>query len=60
MTKLWRAIIVLLAALASAQAAAIQLQHHGWDQGGPLTISFTGTDLDASGAIEQEEVGHSA
>lgn len=42
---------------ASAQAAAIQLQQHGWDQGGPLTISFSGTDLDSSGAIEQQELG---
>ena len=56
MTKLLRATIVLLVALPSAQAAAIQLQHHGWDQGGPLTISFSGTDLDGSDAIEQGEL----
>jgi hypothetical protein len=56
MTTLLRATVVLLAALASVQAAAIQLQQPGWDQGGPLTVSFSGTDLDSSGAIEQHEL----
>jgi hypothetical protein len=48
--------VVLLAGLASAQAATITLQQYGWDQGGPLTVSFSGMDLDSSGAIEQPEL----
>jgi hypothetical protein len=48
--------IVLFAGLSTGQAAAIQLEHHGWDRGGPLNVWFDGMDLDASGAIEQAEL----
>lgn len=54
------AIFALLLGLATtsqtAQAATIQLTQSGWDQGGPLTITFEGADTDASGYIEAPEL----
>lgn len=40
----------------TAGAATLQLTQTGWDQGGPLTILFTGDDLDLSGAIDTNEL----
>jgi hypothetical protein len=48
--------ILLCAGLSTGQAAAIQLEHNGWDRGGPLNVWFDGMDLDASGAVEQAEL----
>jgi hypothetical protein len=39
-----------------AGASTLQLTQDGWDQGGPLTILFTGDDLDLSGSIETAEL----
>ncbi|MGJ5820061.1 hypothetical protein [Paludibaculum fermentans] len=39
-----------------AGASTLQLTQGGWDQGGPLTILFTGDDLDLSGGIDTAEL----
>lgn len=39
-----------------AGASTLQLTQGGWDLGGPLTILFTGDDLDLSGGIDTAEL----
>ncbi|WP_321477037.1 hypothetical protein [uncultured Paludibaculum sp.] len=39
-----------------AGAATIQVTQGGWDQGGPLSITFEGVDSDLSGGIDTAEL----
>ena len=57
MMKLTQTLLLLiLAAAIPASAATITLTQSGWDEGGPLTITFTGEDADANGAFELTEL----
>ncbi|QOY87736.1 PEP-CTERM sorting domain-containing protein [Paludibaculum fermentans] len=48
--------LVLGALCPQAGASTLQLTQGGWDQGGPLTILFTGVDTDLSGGIDTAEL----
>ena len=48
---------MLLGALAmSASGATMTLYQYGWDNGGPLTLTFSAEDTDGSGAFELSEL----
>jgi hypothetical protein len=49
-------VLLLLAWVIAAEAASTQLYQHGWDVGGPLTITFIGDDLNGNGGIDTEEL----
>jgi hypothetical protein len=51
-----KVVLLLLAWVISAEAATTQLYQSGWDAGGPLTIEFTGDDLNGNGGIDTEEL----
>lgn len=57
-TLLLAAAILLFAMMVPqiAGAATINLSQGGWDQGGPLNITFTSDDTDLSGGIETSEL----
>ncbi|MGC4049440.1 MAG: hypothetical protein QM757_08015 [Paludibaculum sp.] len=48
--------LALGAVCPQAGASTLQLTQGGWDQGGPLTILFTGDDLDLSGSIDTAQL----
>ena len=56
MAKLLAAEIVLLVTQAAAIGSTVQFVQDGWDQGGPLDVMFSGTDVNANGSIDGEEL----
>lgn len=48
--------MLLILLSASAYAASIEFQQEGWSIGGPLVISFTGTDTDLDGSLVADEL----
>src|SRR4051794_31786905 len=53
----WLNLVALCSlAMAVASGATIELEQGGWAYGGPLNVTFTGTDANADGQLAQIEL----
>jgi len=57
LTWKWLKLVALSSlAMGMAPGVTIQLEQGGWAYGGPLTVTFTGTDANADGQLAQIEL----
>jgi hypothetical protein len=54
--RLFTAKVVFLIATQSAAGATVYLSQLGWHPGGSLDVRFSGTDADANGSIDMQEL----
>jgi hypothetical protein len=54
--RLFTAKLIFLIVTQSAAAATVHLSQLGWHPGGSLDVSFSGTDTNANGSIDMQEL----
>lgn len=51
-----RVVLVIVLFSGSLSAGSLELIQNGWQSGGPLTVSFSGQDVDLNGQIDLSEL----